>query len=117
MGHHPRLAEEQLRTLGRLASLEIKERIYLAGWTAIAFHLEHRASFDIDLFTRSRHENLDALHAALEAGVEQMEVIGRTEVTLRLRLDGVAVDVVQYPYPLLLPPSDGPAHFPVAGLL
>ena len=117
MGHHPRLAEEQLRTLGRLASLDIAQRIYLAGGTAVAFHLAHRSSFDIDLFTRSRDESLDGLYVALHQAADRIEVIGRTEVTLRLRLDGLAVDVVQYPYPLLAPPSDGPADFPVAGLL
>jgi hypothetical protein len=39
------------------------------------------------------------------------------EVTLRMEIGGVPVDVVRYPYPLLEEPRSGPAGFPVAGLL
>jgi hypothetical protein len=46
-----------------------------------------------------------------------VEVISITDAALMIRLEQVPVDVVRYPYPLLQATSEGPAPFPIAGLL
>ena len=53
MGQPARLAEEQLRALDRLSKRPEIDRFYLAGETAVAIHLGHRRSFDLDFFSVS----------------------------------------------------------------
>jgi hypothetical protein len=48
------LAKEQQRTLARLRPVVARDHLYLAGGTAIAYHLGHRRSRDLDLFTEMR---------------------------------------------------------------
>ena len=45
------LSNEQLRALGRLKGLLGSQGFYLAGGTAIAYHLGHRQSRDLDFAT------------------------------------------------------------------
>ena len=51
MGRPGRLAEEHRRALARLIGLSGIDRFYLVGGTAIAYHLGHRVSEDLDLFS------------------------------------------------------------------
>ncbi|MCU0699975.1 MAG: nucleotidyl transferase AbiEii/AbiGii toxin family protein [Myxococcaceae bacterium] len=41
----------------------------------------------------------------------------QTEVMVGLVFDGVDIDLVRYPYPLLTPPTPGPGGFPRAGVM
>jgi len=76
-------------------------RFYLTGGTALALHLGHRRSRDLDFFTRVPVDALPEI-----AG--EREVLGRfpgAEVLLRAReqvvwrLGGVAVTLLAYPFP------------------
>lgn len=116
MGRYSRLAAEQLGALDLLMAVGAGTHFYLAGGSAVAVHLSHRQSRDLDLFSESPDANLEALRAALLAGGADVSVVSITDVTLALRVGGCPVDVVAYPYPLLDPPAEGPSHFPVAGL-
>ena len=117
MGRPSGLAPEQLRALARLKAGVGERDYYLAGGTAVAFHLGHRVSADLDLFSVAPDGELDAFLAIARSADHAVEVVAATDVALQLRVDGVPVDVVRYPYPLLEPAKRGPVDFPVAGLL
>lgn len=118
MATSPSLATRQRRALDRLTPLADAHGLYLAGGTALAAHLGHRLSRDLDLFSQEPHIDLAAVHAAMIA-FPDVEVVSMTDATLHVRLDGLPVDVVKYPYrPLQQPRRDTEAfgRFPVAGL-
>jgi hypothetical protein len=106
---------EQQRALDRVRSLAGEFGLYLAGGTALAFHLGHRTSLDVDLFSVEASLDLEALHRAL-ASFPDFELDSLTDAALRCRLGGVPLDIVRYPYPPLAPPLAGPGSFPIAGL-
>jgi hypothetical protein len=89
---------------------------YLAGGTAVAHHLRHRQSLDLDLFSGKPNVELEVVHSALRMAITDYEVVGRTDATLRTRIGRTSVDIVRYPYPPLEPPVSGPSGFLVAGL-
>lgn len=116
MGRHSSLAEEQLTALDLLTAVGAGAHFYLAGGSAVAVHLAHRQSRDLDLFSESPDANLDTLRTALLARGAAVSVVAITDVTLALRVGGCPVDVVAYPYALIDPLTEGPSRFPVAGL-
>lgn len=61
MGKRTGLATEQLRALDGLSELASVRRLYLAGGAAVAFHLGHRRSKDLDLFSDRATVDLDRL--------------------------------------------------------
>jgi hypothetical protein len=115
MAESRELAEDQRRALDRLKPSVEALGLYLAGRTALAFHLGHRLSRDVDLFSQDADLDLERVRRAF-ATLPEFEVDSLTDATLRFRIGGVPVDVVRYPYALLNPPGDGPDHFPVASL-
>jgi hypothetical protein len=109
------LAEDQRRALDRLRPSVEALGLYLAGGTALTFHLGHRLSRDVDLFSQDPSLDLERARRAF-ATLPEFEVDSLTDATLRFRIGGVPVDVVRYPYPLLNAPTEGPEHFPIASL-
>lgn len=116
MGKPTGMAEEQRRALDRLKSIPGIERFYLAGGTAVAAFLGHRQSLDLDLFSLGAEVDLGALAHAARGEVPELEVVGMTDATLRVRVGAVPVDIVRYPYRLIDPLTPGPQSFPVAGI-
>ena len=115
MAGAPRLSHDQLRTLDRLKPLCEALGLYLAGGTAIALHLGHRTSRDIDLFTRQRTADFEVVRGRF-ANLTGAEIDAFTETALHGRVDMVPVDVVNYSYPLLCPTVEGPSGLAVASL-
>lgn len=111
------LATEQQRALDRLRDAEDLPATYVAGGVAVAFHLSHRTSRDIDRFTFDAAASLDPFRSLARTDPSEVEVTSGTDVALHLRVHGTPVDIVRYPYPLLEPPGEGPRGWPVAGLL
>jgi len=114
MGEAPVLAEEQDRALDRLSRVPELQRYYLAGGTAVAWHLHHRRSRDLDLFSLEPDVDLERLRERLATTVAGIEVVAITDASLRLRVEAAAVDIVRYPYRPLVPPAPGPRGFLVA---
>jgi hypothetical protein len=91
----------QAAVLARMGNAMAREGFYLAGGTAVALHLGHRRSVDLDWFTPS------ALADPLQhADRMRAEGLALTDVetqrgTLHARLDGVRVSFIEYRYPLL----------------
>lgn len=117
MGESPGLAEEQQRALERLSAIPALAGYYLAGGSAVAYHLGHRRSRDVDLFSPGGGADLDRVADAVTATGQDARMLGRTDAALRLVVCGAAVDVVDYAHPLLEPPVSSELGFPVAGLL
>jgi hypothetical protein len=82
------LAERQRRALGRLKPLALSFELYLAGGTAVAYHLGHRVSLDLVLFSQKGTLDLEHVRASL-AELAGVDVTSMTDAALRLRIDGV----------------------------
>lgn len=105
----------QQRALDRLKPIGERVGLYLAGGTAIAFHLEHRISRDLDLFSREASLDLADVQEAV-VGLPGVDVISLTDAMFRFRVAAVPVDVVRYRYPLLNSTVAGPRGFATASL-
>lgn len=116
MGNDAALSARQRRALARVSTLPFARDVYLVGGTAIALHLGHQRSLDIDLFSRPGPFDLEAARRALVAATPRAEIIEQSDVTLHLRLEGADVDIVRYPYRLLAPAKRSPLGIRVAGL-
>jgi hypothetical protein len=93
------LETAQRRALARLTELRVGEEVYLAGGGAVAAHLRHRISLDVDLFGPA---SLELAEVRERLGARPgVEVIAETDATLRIRIDEIPVDIVRYPYPEL----------------
>lgn len=116
MGRTGGLAPEQVGALDRLRTVPGLDGFYLAGGGAVAFHLGHRRSLDVGLFSLTPDTDLDDLRVAITGALDDARVLALTDVALRLVVGTVLIDLVRYPYPLVETPSPGPGGFPVAGL-
>jgi len=74
---------------------------YLAGGTALALHLGHRTSMDLDFFTNSEIEEMTLVDHLRAIGDLRLDRIG--EGTVVGNLDGVRISFFRYPYRLLDP--------------
>ncbi len=110
------LAPEQLRALDRLSAVSDLDRFYMAGGGAIAYHLGHRRSRDVDLFSYTADVDLERTQACIVAALPDVEVVYRSDAALKLLLSQTEVDLVRYPYPTLTPPGPGPAGYRVASI-
>jgi hypothetical protein len=109
------LSPEQHRALARLKSIHGISRFHLAGGSAIAFHLGHRRSNDLDIFGPG-DASFSPFQDLARADRRLAQVVSVGDATLRMEVEGVPVDVVRYPYALLEAATPGPDGFPVAGL-
>ena len=116
MARGPRVPPKQLRALDRLKSVATIDRFYLAGGTAIAFHLRHRRSNDLDLFGPAT-ASFAPFQRLTREDPSKAQIVSIGEATLQMEVGGVPIDVVRDPYPLLEKPVPGPTGFPTAGLL
>jgi Nucleotidyl transferase AbiEii toxin, Type IV TA system len=106
---------ELLAELGSLADLD---PFYLAGGTALALRLGHRVSQDLDFFASL--EGLDEAFrrrviAALEPA-HRVTVLQDSPLGLVLDVDGLALGLFTYGYPLL-EPSEHVSDVQICGLL
>lgn len=109
------LTAQQRRALAGLKRAGLLDAVYLAGGAAVAHHLGHRTSNDLDLF--SADPGLDLEDVRRRAVEElQAEAVSQSDATLRLRLANAMVDVVRYPYPTLVRARRGPEGIHVASL-
>lgn len=102
----------QVAALAALAATPIAGRFYLAGGTALALHLGHRESVDLDLF---REEPFDptAELAHLRGSSWSVTSSGDSMLHLLYRhapASPVRVSLLGYPYPLLRPLVPGAAR-------
>lgn len=96
----------------------IKDRFYLAGGTALAFHLGHRESVDFDFFSPSSFDTEKMFDEIQHIFSEHALVkIQEEENTLGVLLDEtIKINFITYGYPLLETPMEEP-HLRLASIL
>lgn len=108
MATAPGLSAKQVELLGRLKRTSALKGFTLVGGTAIASLFHHRHSQDLDLFASRGLES--AKLAVVRAGAR---VRVETDVMVGLVLGGIDIDLVRYPYPLLVrPPASATGRAP-----
>jgi hypothetical protein len=96
----PREQQEVLRQLGRPAT---ECGFYLGGGTAIAAHLGHRQSRDLDWFTGEHNEDPLALARELQEHGAELRVAGVGRAALHGEVRGVRASFLEYRHPTLAP--------------
>lgn len=94
------ITSSQRAALAKLAPL-VQDGFYLVGGVAIAAHFSHRTSRDLDLFAT---RDPTVLQSDLDH-LPGVTVEGRAPGTIHLKVDGIPVSLIEYRYPLLLPPE------------
>jgi len=88
----------------KLAKLGFVDNFYLSGGTALSLQLGHRESEDLDFFA-----NLDFDPSKIQSELEKLGQLSDIEIdknTFNGYLDGVKMQFLGYPYPLLEPLVD-----------
>jgi nucleotidyltransferase AbiEii toxin of type IV toxin-antitoxin system len=96
---HPR----QRNALHRLGTAVTERGFYLAGGTAVALHLGHRRSVDLDWFVREPMGDPLALAAELQEIGIPFSTDRAARGTLHGKVHGVRVTFLEYRYPVLEP--------------
>jgi hypothetical protein len=97
------LTGPQARALEALATA-LDPSFYLAGGVAVAVHLRHRSSVDLDVFSPTTDPA--SLAEDIARTVSSVLVTSRSPGTLHLEIGGVPASALRYAYPTL--------HGPVA---
>lgn len=97
--HEETIDPKAATCLATLADRGVIAPFYLAGGTALALHLGHRRSIDLDWFTRDAFDATALTHTLQRVG--RFTLNERAVGTLHGKLDGTRVTFLQYPYPLL----------------
>jgi hypothetical protein len=88
------------KNLARIAETALVKQFYLAGGTAVALHLGHRQSYDLDFFTQEWGFATDLLRQEL-APLGELTVLHQEGKTFIATLNGAQISFFIYPYPLL----------------
>jgi hypothetical protein len=97
------LSKKQISVLKSLGLQMLPRDFYLAGGTALAIHLSHRISVDLDWFTpNSFADGMMIAQSLRDSGIE-LEIEQVSPGTLHGSVKGVRVTFLQYQYPLLKP--------------
>jgi hypothetical protein len=96
--HKEIIPEATERVLGILLKNNIGS-FYLAGGTALALHLGHRLSRDLDFFTSEPFDE-ERLLADLK-DVETLSVVSKGRETLHLHIAEIKISFLGYRYPVL----------------
>jgi hypothetical protein len=99
MADTSRLPEAQRRALDRLRTVPPMADFYLAGGTAVAVHLGHRISRDLDFFSLRPDVDLEVVKESVRSAFGEAETVAQTDTAVQLLCDGAPIDLVRYPYP------------------
>lgn len=102
--HPETLAPETRRVLEKISAQAFIMDFYLAGGTALALHLGHRESIDLDFFS-ARDFSLEKLKKGVSL-IGQYQLTNEEDGTLDGMLDDVKLTFLRYEYPLLFPLTD-----------
>ncbi len=97
------LPKKQINVLKSLGTQMLSREFYLAGGTALAIHLSHRISVDLDWFTPNSFSDGMILAQSLRNSGVELEIDQVSPGTLHGGVKGVRVTFLQYQYPLLKP--------------
>lgn len=90
--------EDLLRSL----SFTRKDKLYLAGGTALAFYLNHRTSRDFDFYSPKEFPEKKLVKTFLDKfSKHQLEVLRDKGNTFHLSIGGISLSCFYYPYGLI----------------
>lgn len=93
------LLPNTLRALKLTSSIDIIKKSYLAGGTALALHLGHRLSFDLDFFTHQVFDE-NVLASSLKE-LPKFKEDGTAWRTVWGSVENIKFSLFYYPYPLI----------------
>ena len=99
MLHYETIIPETHSLLEKLSTLPVLEDARLVEGTALALQLGHRTSVDLDFFGRINADSEDLRDILREVG--RVEVASVSKNINIFWINGVKVDMVNYPYPWL----------------
>lgn len=99
MLYYQTIDSKTLELLKRIQKINLFSELRLVGGTSLALQIGHRISIDIDLFGKLNATHLDITNALSDIG--NLKTIHFTENIHIYSLDGIKVDIVNYPYPWL----------------
>jgi predicted nucleotidyltransferase component of viral defense system len=99
----------------RLKNLFTKYNAMLAGGTALAFHIGHRISADLDFFTDVSF-NIETIITGIRKSDYSFHIISEGEGYLIVEVEGLKISIFKYDYPFLEKPVKYEG-IPVAGIL
>ncbi len=109
MNWHPECLSRAQRAVVRQLAPPLSETgFYLAGGTAVALHLGHRLSIDLDWFTDHAIPDPLQLAAQLRSAGLAFETTQIARGTLHGATGGVRISLMEYQYPFLRPVEDWP---------
>ena len=115
--HIEALPPEQQDVLRELGPHVGEFNFYLAGGTALAIHLGHRQSLDLDWFTGQRVDDPLKLAGQLRERCAGLRTQSVERGALHGDVRGVRVSFLEYRHPLLTPPTTmAEFHCPIASL-
>lgn len=91
----------QQQVIGQLGTYLQQRGMYLAGGTAVALHLGHRQSVDLDWFCPSVIDDPMRLADEIRTAGVPFVTVATEEGTLHGTVHGVRVSLLHYRYPLL----------------
>ncbi|HLO15628.1 MAG TPA: nucleotidyl transferase AbiEii/AbiGii toxin family protein [Anaerolineales bacterium] len=97
------LSTKQIKVLKALAPQMTSRDFYLAGGTALAIHLGHRISVDLDWFTSHPFDDGLILAQSLRNSGMNLDIHQASPGTLHGSIQSVRMTFLQYQYPLLKP--------------
>lgn len=103
--HLETITAAQRQVIGQLGPLMSEQGMYLAGGTAVALHLGHRRSDDLDWFSQASIQDPLRLAQEIRATDASFNVVSVDRGTLHGETDSVRISVLEYQYPLLEPPA------------
>lgn len=99
MLHYETIIPETHSLLEKLSALPVLKDVRLVGGTALALQLGHRTSVDLDFFGRINADSEELRDILREVG--RVEVASVSKNINIFWINGVKVDMVNYPYPWL----------------
>jgi len=97
--HKESLTKDTESVLEALGASGIVKDLYLAGGTALALHLGHRVSVDLDWFSEDFKYNVTFRKELEKLG--KLSIDSESENTFNGATNGVKISFFQYPYPLI----------------
>lgn len=101
MLHYNTIDTKTLELLKAVQRIDIFKNLRLVGGTALALQIGHRVSVDLDFFGNLEADNISLMSALNQIG--DVKTIQNTANIHIYTINGVKLDIVNYPYPWLAP--------------
>ncbi|RLD26058.1 MAG: hypothetical protein DRI54_03600 [Bacteroidetes bacterium] len=88
-----------LELLKKILAIDIFKELRLVGGTSLALQIGHRISVDLDFFGKLDADEISIRKALNQIG--EVKLLHKTENINIFTIDGIKVDLVNYPYPWL----------------